>query len=116
MKNKKILVIDDTKDLNDMFALAFECEGCFVRQSFDGKDGFAVYKEFQPDVILLDIMMPEMDGNEVLAHIQEEGDPQPLIIIFSNMEWKGETSEHVRYIKKSSITPTEMVEQVKKMM
>lgn len=111
--HKKILIIDDTKDLNDMFALAFEWAGFSVQQSFDGKDGFDVYKKFQPNVILLDIRMPEMDGNKVLARIQEEETNHPLVIIFSNLEWNGETSAKVRYIKKSNITSSELVERVR---
>ncbi len=114
MKNKKILVIDDNQDINDMFALAFELAGFSVQQSFSGKDGLDIYQDFCPDVILLDIMMPEMDGNEVLTRIKKETTRHPLIIIFSNLQWKGKPSERVRYIKKSSITPTQMVELVKK--
>jgi len=114
MTNKKILIIDDTKDLNDMFSLAFEWAGFSVQQSFGGKDGFDVYQKFQPNVILLDILMPEMDGNKVLARIQKGNPHHPLIIIFSNLEWKGAISKKVRYIKKSNITSDNLVEQVKR--
>jgi len=116
MNGKKILVIDDNQDINDMFALAFELAGFSVQQSFSGKDGIKIYKEFHPNVILLDIVMPAMDGNEVLSRIKKETPEPPLVIIFSNMEWEGETSEKVRSIKKSSVTPTQMVELVMRWM
>ena len=111
--NRKVLIIDDTKDLNDIFSMAFEWEGFTVQQAFSGKQGFDVYKKFHPDVVLLDIRMPEMDGNEVLRNIQKDTSHTPLIIMFSNLEWKGEQSDHVHAINKSNITPTAMVERVK---
>ena len=95
--------------------MAFKWEGFLVQQSFNGKEGLEAFYTFKPDVVLLDIMMPEMDGNEVLKHIKKDKD-HPLVIIFSNLQWPGETSEKVRYIKKSNVTPTEMVERVKGMM
>jgi two-component system, OmpR family, alkaline phosphatase synthesis response regulator PhoP len=113
MNTKKILVIDDNKDINQMVSLSFEAEGYVVEQSFNGKDGLSKFHTFKPDIILLDIRMPKMDGNEVLSRIRKNRTPRPFIIIFTNMEWKGKTSNKVYFLKKSDVTPSELAELVK---
>ena len=77
-EKKKILIIDDEEDLCAMVSLRFECLGFDVRCAFSGMDGLKVMAEFQPDVVLLDVVMPLMDGWEVCRRIK--GDPKTRYI------------------------------------
>ncbi len=115
MSFKKILVIDDNRDINQMIRLAFESENYKVAQCYNGKEGIEKLKTFRPDGIVLDIMMPEMDGLEFIEKLKNHPFPHPLVIIFSNFEWKGYTSNKVYFLKKSDVMPIELVERVKEL-
>ena len=71
MKQHKILVIDDEKELCSLLKSYFEGEGYAVHFSYDGEDGLKQVKSFDPSIILLDIRMPGMSGLEVLKKIKE---------------------------------------------
>lgn len=66
---KKILIVDDEVDLVEMVSFRLEAAGYKVRQAYNGKDCLEVLKSFTPDLILLDIMMPEMDGVQTAKYI-----------------------------------------------
>jgi len=69
---KKILIIDDDRDLADTIKSVLEYAGYAVLLSHEGEDGVAKAKEQKPDLILLDIMMPGMDGTEAVTQLKAE--------------------------------------------
>ncbi len=71
--NRTILVVDDSQDLVEILRITLEWKGFNVRCAYSGEELFASLKEQMPDLILLDIMMPKMDGLQVLRRLK--GDP-----------------------------------------
>ncbi|HPU29199.1 MAG TPA: UDP-3-O-acyl-N-acetylglucosamine deacetylase [Syntrophorhabdaceae bacterium] len=78
---KKILIIDDEKNILDVLSPMLEDEGFKVFKALDGKMGISIFKKERPDVVILDIWMPEMDGIEVLREIKREGNDSIVIVI-----------------------------------
>ncbi|MEE8287869.1 MAG: response regulator, partial [Nitrosomonadaceae bacterium] len=70
--NRTILVVDDNPDIVDILRIMLESNGFNVRCGYSGEDLFASLKEQMPDLILLDIMMPKMDGLQVLRRLKED--------------------------------------------
>jgi len=81
LKLKSILVIDDETLVRESMAVYLEDSGYNVIQAVDGKQGISLFCEFQPDLVLCDLRMPEMDGMEVLARINEIAPETPIIIV-----------------------------------
>lgn len=70
--NKKILAVDDENDVLLIIKTALISEGFDVKTAASGSDGLAIAREFVPDLVILDMMMPEMTGFEVLKQLREE--------------------------------------------
>jgi two-component system, response regulator, stage 0 sporulation protein F len=79
---KKILVVEDEFGLHEIFREIFRMEGYDVRIATNGLKGYELYKEFKPDLVFTDIIMPEMDGLELVGKIREI-DPQIKVIYMS---------------------------------
>ena len=77
-----ILVVDDEQDLLDLIEYNLNKEGFDVLKAEDGKEGIDVAREHHPDLILLDIMMPKMDGLEVVERIRNDDKLKRIPIIF----------------------------------
>lgn len=89
MDKKKVLIIDDEMQFCELVRMNFEMSGKFlVFKAFDGKDGIKKANGVNPDIILLDIMMPKMDGFEVLQVLKQ--DPKtmeiPIIMLSARSE------------------------------
>ena len=69
---KKILVVDDERDLVDLLALRFQSEGYDVIQAFDGMDGLEKVRANNPDLIILDVMMPRLNGYQVCRELKQD--------------------------------------------
>ena len=82
MIDAKILVIDDEADVLDFVTYNLENEGYDVRTANHGEKGIEVAADFQPDLILLDVMMPDMDGIEVCQHLRADKDFNGTLIAF----------------------------------
>ena len=80
MLETKILVVDDDQNICEVLRLYFENEGYEVRTANDGADGVNAFKAFDPDLVLLDVMMPKKDGWQVLREIREMSS-KPVIMI-----------------------------------
>ena len=78
----KILVVDDERSIRNALQQVLEYDGHRVRLSPDGPSGLDDYAQFKPDVTLLDVKMPRMDGLEVLERIQKE-DPGAIVVMIS---------------------------------
>lgn len=76
----KLLIVDDDPNICDMLKIYFENEGYKVKTANDGIEGLATFKLSDPDLVLLDIMMPRKDGWQVCREIREIS-PKPIIMI-----------------------------------
>ena len=82
MKNYKILVVDDEVDILDLLEYNLKKENFIVKTAQDGKEALAVAKDFLPDLIILDVMMPEIDGIETCRLLRENTTYDNTIIVF----------------------------------
>ncbi len=83
---KKVLIIDDDLELQDLLKFTFEQSGVYeVYQAHDGKEGLKKIKEILPDIVVLDVMMPEMNGFEVIQEVRNDPDIclTPVIMLTS---------------------------------
>lgn len=82
MENAKILLVDDEQDILDLIKYNLEKEGFEVTTAGNGREGLREAKRFMPDLILLDVMMPEMDGMETCIQIKEQPELKHTLIAF----------------------------------
>ena len=85
MDKKKILVVEDEKAIADIRVFNLQREGYDTLVAYDGAEGLRCAMEEAPDLILLDVMLPKMDGFEVLNHIREKHDT-PIIMLTAREE------------------------------
>ena len=89
-----VLVVEDDRNIADLLQMYLEKEGYAVTIAYDGGDGMAKYRAIKPDMVLLDVMMPVMDGWEVCTAIRAEAQT-PIIMLTA----KGETDDKVNGLK-----------------
>ena len=82
MSKQTILVVDDEKDLLDLIEYNLKKEGFDVLKAENGEEGIAVAKEKNPDLVLLDIMMPKMDGLQAVEEMRKDDQLKNIPIIF----------------------------------
>lgn len=111
----KAVVIEDNHDLRFLYVMKLEREGFEVRGASDGVEGLAVLKDFVPDIILLDLLMPHMSGAEMLARLRaEEWASDIRVIVLTNIS-KNEAPQALRfldvdrYIVKAHHTPAQVI-------
>ncbi|MBO5294096.1 MAG: response regulator transcription factor [Clostridia bacterium] len=90
MTDTKIIVIDDDPNISDLLKIYFENEGYDVKLASDGVEGLSYFKMFEPDLVLLDIMLPKKEGWQVCREIRELSS-KPVIMITA----KGEVFDKV---------------------
>lgn len=79
----RILVVDDEKDVQGVLRLALQGAGYTVECADDGQEALEKAAVFRPDLVVLDLMMPVMDGWEALRRLRSGGAPPPLVVILS---------------------------------
>ena len=77
---KKILVVDDEKPISDIIKFNMAKEGYEVLTAFDGKEALEMFEAEQPDILILDLMLPEVDGLEVARTIRKTSNV-PIIVL-----------------------------------
>jgi twitching motility two-component system response regulator PilH len=122
LRDYKIAVIEDDLSIRDMYSAKLELSGFTVCGASNGVEGLAVAERARPDVILLDLMMPEMNGDEMLQRLRsEEWGADMHVIILTNLS-KDEAPHALRllsvdrYIVKAYYTPAQIVEVVKEVL
>ena len=80
MTDTKILVVDDDSNISELLKIYFENEGYDVKLAADGVEGLNYFKMYEPDLVLLDIMLPKKDGWQVCREIREISS-KPVIMI-----------------------------------
>jgi len=115
---RRILIIEDDKDFSWILKQSFVSAGFFVASALNGQEGVALAQKQKPDLILLDILMPKMDGIDVAKKLQEIKSGAAIIFL-TNMKDEEHISKAMEvvpktdYIIKSDLTVGEIVERVK---
>ncbi|MFZ1323845.1 MAG: response regulator [Candidatus Saccharimonadales bacterium] len=116
----KIAIIEDDTAISQMYRIKFEAEGYQVETAENGRLGLELVETFRPDIVLLDLMMPEMNGDETLLALRAmEWGKDLKVIILTNM---GEQEAPLtlrnmgvsQFIVKADMTPRQVAELVKK--
>lgn len=114
-----ILVVEDDKFLRDMITRKLDKEGYETSQAVDGEEGLELIREEKPDLILLDLIMPGVDGFEVLEEMNDDADIKDIaVVILSNLGQKSEVERGLElgaedFLIKAHFTPEEIIEKVK---
>ena len=90
----KVLVVEDDRNIAGLLEIYLKKEGYKVEVAYDGGEGLAMYRTVQPDLVLLDVMMPVMNGWEVCKAIREESQT-PVIMLTA----KGETEDKIHGLR-----------------
>lgn len=116
----KIAIIEDDQAISQMYRIKFEAEGFTVNTAENGVLGLQLLETFKPDIILLDLMMPEMNGDEVLAKLRATDWGKTIkVVVLTNMG-EQEIPESIKsmgvsaVILKADMTPKQVAELVKK--
>ena len=115
----KIAIIEDDPVISQMYRMKFEADGFDVQLANNGKIGVVLVEKFHPDIILMDLQMPEMNGVDALKVIRKNGWGKDIpTIILTNLGQEEAPKElnsmniH-SYIVKAELTPRQVVERVK---
>ena len=115
----KIAIIEDDQAISQMYRLKFDAEGYEVETASNGKIGLDLAEHMRPDIILLDLMMPEMNGDEMLEKMRATDWGKDIkVIILTNVGEqeapdKLKTLNVRRFIVKAEMTPRQVAEVVK---
>ena len=118
----KIAIIEDDQTISQMYRMKFESEGFDVKLATNGENGIALVKDFSPDIILLDIQMPVMNGAEALKKIRKLDNAQETpVIILTNLGEEEAPKDLANlnissYIVKANLTPSQVVKKVKEVL
>jgi len=119
---KKILIIEDDSFLRELLAKKLTANGFKVGQTADGQGALSYLKEQKPDLIILDLLLPKIDGFEVLSKIKNDPQTSSIpILILSNLAHKEEIERGFKlgaldFLIKSQYTPEEIVVKVKEIL
>lgn len=116
----KIAIIEDDQAISQMYRFKFEAEGFDVETAENGKLGLGLAEAMKPDIILLDLMMPEMNGDEMLEKMRATDWGKSIKVIVLTNKGEQEIPEKVRQLNvqavilKADMTPRQVAELVKK--
>ena len=117
--SKKVAIVEDDQAISAMYRIKFEAEGFTVETAANGKLGLELVKTMKPDIVLLDLMMPEMNGDEMLTALRKTSwgkDIKVIILTNSGEEQAPPNLKELgirRYIVKAEMTPRQVAEMVK---
>lgn len=118
----KVAIIEDDPAIIQMYKLKFETEGYDVQTAGDGLEGLALIESFMPNAVLLDLMMPNMNGMEMLSKLRSMANGREVkVLVLTNM---GDTETATKvykmaaddYIVKAEMTPLQVVERVRNLL
>lgn len=115
----KIAIIEDDLAIAQMYRLKFEAEGFEVQTAENGKLGLELVEQFKPRIILLDLMMPEMTGEEMLTELRKKDWGKEITVIILTNLGEEEAPKSLKqlgvnsFIVKAEMTPKQVAERVK---
>ncbi len=115
----RILIVEDELVLQEIYEIVLTNEGHDVTVASNGLEGLNALQEARPELILLDIFMPQMDGREFLRNFDRTAHPNTKIIVYTNLS-DGKTKTEImslgadKFVVKSSLTPEQLAEMVHK--
>ena len=119
----KILLVEDDPMISEIYQRKFEAAGFEVGAAFTGKEVLTKVKKEHFDLVLLDLLLPEMSGMDVLKELKKSGNYDPLIkvVIFSNLNEKSEQDTAFSlgadgFMAKSQFGPSQLVDEIKRML
>ena len=118
----KILIVEDDTFLAGIYANKFEREGFEVLLSIDGELGLQSAKKNKPDIILLDVLLPKLDGFEVLEKIKAEAATRAIpVVLLTYLGQKEDVDKGLKlgaadYLIKAHFMPAETVDKVKRVL
>jgi DNA-binding response OmpR family regulator len=119
MSTVKVAVIEDDIAISQMYRLKFETEGFEVQTADNGRLGLELIEAFHPDIILLDLMMPEMSGDEMLLELRKKPWGKDVKVIILTNLGEEEAPKVLKdldvhsFIVKAEMTPRQVAERVK---
>lgn len=119
---KTVLIIEDDAFLAGIYASKFESEGFHVEHGADGEEGLKLAAKADPDIILLDILLPKVDGFEVLKRLKKDVKTKNIpVILLTNLGQKSDVEFGLKlgaadYLIKAHFMPHETVAKVKKVL
>ena len=119
MIKNHILIVDDEQYLNDLYTELLTSEGYTVTSAFNGKEALTLIFKNPPQLIILDIMMPIMNGNEVLAALHDEDTTKriPVIVLTNDINIENRATANLynahKFFVKANIDPSVIVQAVK---
>ena len=112
---KKILVVEDNENIRSLYEMKLQFSGFEVEVAKDGKDGLKKAKKFKPDLILLDLLMPEMNGDRMLEKLRSEDWGEHVkVVVLTNVS-RAEATINLRnlgvhsYLVKANYTPSQVL-------
>jgi len=118
----KVLIIEDDSYISDMYKIKFEASGFEVIIASDGVAGLKVLEKNRPDIILLDIIMPKMDGFSVLKAIKDNLTLSKIpVMLLTNLGQRENIEKGLKlgaasYVIKAHFTPSEIIKKVNEML
>lgn len=119
---KKIAIIEDDHAISQMYRMKFETEDFDVRLAYDGKQGVELVKHFRPDIVLLDLQMPEMTGIEALKILRQDKALADLKVVILTNTGREEAPKELDklgpadYFVKAELTPSQVVARVQELL
>ena len=120
--NKKILIVEDDEFLLSMYSTKFEIEGYNVIMASDGEMGLEKAQKEKPGIILLDIMLPNMDGFDVLKKLKSDRETSSIpVILLTNLSQKQDVEQGLSmgaddYLVKAHFMPSEVVDKINRLL
>ncbi|OGY52521.1 MAG: hypothetical protein A3J59_04250 [Candidatus Buchananbacteria bacterium RIFCSPHIGHO2_02_FULL_56_16] len=118
-KQPVVLLIEDDKSLIEMYQVRFQEDGFTILLAEDGATGLELARTKHPDIILLDIMLPKMDGFAVLIELKKDNATKKIpVLMMTNLGQQADIDKGKQlgaddYIVKSSLTPSQVSEKIK---
>jgi len=118
-KNKKILVVEDDAMISSIYEAKFKDDGFEVLMAADGAKGLELAKKEKPDLVMLDVILPGLDGFSILEEIKKDKTTKDIsVIMLTNLgteedKKKGQKMGALDYLVKASLTPGQISDRVK---
>jgi CheY-like chemotaxis protein len=118
-EGKKILIVDDDQFITSIYQTKFESEGFAVVTALNGLEGIEVAKAQMPDLILLDILMPKLDGFEALARLKKDPQTKDIpVLMLTSLGQKTDVDRGLEagaadYLLKTQTLPTDAAKKIR---